>query len=84
MTEPTMGRRKITNTSVELIEPGFGAAVTGDLDQSALDDVLPAAAVAFPYSRPSIIDVTLGMRTAVQVGRNVPVGDRPGRSARCL
>ncbi|GAB7185238.1 aldo-keto reductase (AKR) superfamily protein [Kitasatospora sp. Ki12] len=32
---------------------------------------LPAAAVAFPYSHPSIINVTLGMRTAEQVGRNV-------------
>ncbi|MFD5540081.1 aldo/keto reductase [Streptomyces sp. NPDC127079] len=32
---------------------------------------LPAAAVAFPYSHPSIINVTLGMRTAEQVERNV-------------
>ncbi|MFD0273608.1 aldo/keto reductase [Kitasatospora sp. NPDC127111] len=32
---------------------------------------LPAAAVAFPYGHPSIINVTLGMRTAEQVGRNV-------------
>ncbi|MFF8974927.1 aldo/keto reductase [Streptomyces sp. NPDC014995] len=32
---------------------------------------LPAAAIAFPNTHPSIIDVTLGMRTAEQVGRNV-------------
>jgi D-threo-aldose 1-dehydrogenase len=32
---------------------------------------LPAAAIAFPYSHPTIINVTLGMRTAEQVGRNV-------------
>ncbi|WP_405673647.1 aldo/keto reductase [Streptomyces sp. NBC_01530] len=32
---------------------------------------LPAAAVAFPYSHPEVINVTLGMRTAEQVGRNV-------------
>ncbi len=32
---------------------------------------LPAAAVAFPCSRPSIINVTLGMCTAEQVARNV-------------
>jgi D-threo-aldose 1-dehydrogenase len=32
---------------------------------------LPAAAVAFPYSHPDIINVTLGMRTAQQVVRNV-------------
>ncbi|MEU9185499.1 aldo/keto reductase [Streptomyces sp. NPDC048484] len=32
---------------------------------------LPAAAVAFPNSHPTIINVTLGMRTAEQVGRNV-------------
>jgi len=32
---------------------------------------LPAAAVAFPYSHPSVINVTLGMRTAQQVARNV-------------
>jgi aryl-alcohol dehydrogenase-like predicted oxidoreductase len=32
---------------------------------------LPAAAVAFPLSHPHVINVTLGTRTAVQVGRNV-------------
>ena len=37
---------------------------------------LPAAAVAFPYSHPSIINVTLGMRTAEQVGRNVELHRR--------
>jgi D-threo-aldose 1-dehydrogenase len=60
------------------------------LDQSALDDVLPAtrdlgkahgtilpaAAIASPYTHPSIINVTLGMRTPEQVGRNVELHDR--------
>ncbi|MBX7554342.1 aldo/keto reductase [Streptomyces sp. NPDC004232] len=32
---------------------------------------LPAAAIAFPYTHPSIVNVTLGMRTPAQVGRNV-------------
>ena len=31
---------------------------------------LPAAAIAFPYTHPSIINVTLGMRTSEQVRRN--------------
>ncbi|WP_142147785.1 aldo/keto reductase [Streptomyces sp. SLBN-31] len=37
---------------------------------------LPAAAIAFPYTHPSIINVTLGMRTAQQVGRNVELHDQ--------
>ncbi|MFC9930725.1 aldo/keto reductase [Streptomyces sp. NPDC127190] len=37
---------------------------------------LPAAAIAFPYTHPSIINVTLGMRTAEQVGQNVELHDR--------
>jgi D-threo-aldose 1-dehydrogenase len=37
---------------------------------------LPAAAIAFPYTHPSIINVTLGMRTAEQVGRNVELHDQ--------
>ncbi|GHH09626.1 hypothetical protein GCM10018780_45750 [Streptomyces lanatus] len=32
---------------------------------------LPAAAIAFSYTHPSIINVTLGMRTPEQVVRNV-------------
>ncbi|GAB7110608.1 hypothetical protein JCM4814A_89250 [Streptomyces phaeofaciens JCM 4814] len=36
----------------------------------------PAAAIAFPHRRPSIIDVTLGMRTPEQVGRNAKLRDR--------
>jgi D-threo-aldose 1-dehydrogenase len=31
---------------------------------------LPAAAVAFPLGHPSVVNVTLGMRTADQVRRN--------------
>ncbi|WP_216589611.1 aldo/keto reductase [Streptomyces brasiliscabiei] len=37
---------------------------------------LPAAAMAFPFSHPSIINVTLGMRNAEQVGRNVELHRR--------
>ncbi|MDN0196356.1 aldo/keto reductase [Streptomyces sp. S.PNR 29] len=37
---------------------------------------LPAAAIAFPRTHPSIINVTLGMRTPEQVVRNVKVQDR--------
>ncbi|MGW2724143.1 aldo/keto reductase, partial [Streptomyces sp. NPDC001492] len=37
---------------------------------------LPAAAIAFPSTHPSIINVTLGMRTAEQVGRNVQLHDQ--------
>ncbi|MFF4121855.1 aldo/keto reductase [Streptomyces sp. NPDC001714] len=37
---------------------------------------LPAAAIAFPYTHPSIINVTLGMRTPQQVGRNVELHDQ--------
>jgi D-threo-aldose 1-dehydrogenase len=38
---------------------------------------LPAAAIAFPYTHPSIINVTLGTRTAEQVGRNVQLHGQP-------
>ncbi|WP_109003939.1 aldo/keto reductase [Streptomyces rishiriensis] len=37
---------------------------------------LPAAAIAFPRTHPSIINVTLGMRTREQVVRNVELHDR--------
>ncbi|WP_061334696.1 aldo/keto reductase, partial [Streptomyces scabiei] len=37
---------------------------------------LPAAAIAFPLTHPTIINVTLGMRTAEQVGRNVELHQR--------
>ncbi|MFF2426386.1 aldo/keto reductase [Streptomyces mirabilis] len=37
---------------------------------------LPAAAMAFPHTHPSIINVTLGMRTPEQVGRNVELHDQ--------
>ena len=37
---------------------------------------LPAAAIAFPHTHPSIINVTLGMRTPEQVGRNVELHGR--------
>ncbi|MFI2435313.1 hypothetical protein [Streptomyces sp. NPDC018693] len=37
---------------------------------------LPAAATAFPYRHPSIINVTLGMRTPEQVGQNMELHDQ--------
>ncbi|MEU3338063.1 aldo/keto reductase, partial [Streptomyces sp. NPDC006668] len=37
---------------------------------------LPAAAIAFPLTHPSIINVTLGMRDPAQVRRNVELHDR--------
>ncbi|MFF3850523.1 aldo/keto reductase [Streptomyces sp. NPDC002328] len=37
---------------------------------------LPAAAITFPYTHPSIINVTLGMRTPDQVIRNVKLQDQ--------
>ncbi|MET7479962.1 aldo/keto reductase [Streptomyces sp. NPDC005648] len=38
---------------------------------------LPAAAIAFPSTHPSVVNVTLGMRTAEQVRRNVGLHARP-------
>ncbi|MFE4634952.1 aldo/keto reductase [Streptomyces sp. NPDC056773] len=38
---------------------------------------LPAAAIAFPQTHPSIINVTLGMRSAAQVTRNAELHGRP-------
>ncbi|WP_405970552.1 aldo/keto reductase [Streptomyces sp. NBC_00988] len=37
---------------------------------------LPAAAIAFPFTHPSVVNVTLGMRTAVQVTRNAELNVR--------
>lgn len=37
---------------------------------------LPAAALAFPFGHPHVINVTVGMRTAEQVGRNVELHRR--------
>ncbi|MFF7952607.1 aldo/keto reductase [Streptomyces griseorubiginosus] len=38
---------------------------------------LPAAAIAFPFAHPAVVNVTLGMRTAEQVWRNVDLHTRP-------
>ncbi|WP_406480434.1 aldo/keto reductase [Streptomyces sp. NBC_01615] len=38
---------------------------------------LPAAAIAFPYTHPGVVNVTLGMRTAEQVERNAELHRRP-------
>jgi D-threo-aldose 1-dehydrogenase len=38
---------------------------------------LPAAAVAFPYSHPCVVNVTLGMRTPAQVAQNAALRSRP-------
>ncbi|MDF3144132.1 MULTISPECIES: aldo/keto reductase [unclassified Streptomyces] len=40
------------------------------------DTSLPAAAMAFPFTHPSIINVTLGMRNPGQVARNVKLQGR--------
>lgn len=37
---------------------------------------LPAAAIAFPFSHPSTVNVTLGMRDREQVSRNVELHRR--------
>jgi D-threo-aldose 1-dehydrogenase len=37
---------------------------------------LPAAAIAFPYTHPAVVNVTLGMRTAEEVRRNVELHAR--------
>ncbi|GAA0698422.1 aldo/keto reductase [Kitasatospora atroaurantiaca] len=38
---------------------------------------LPAAAIAFPFTHPAVVNVTLGMRTADQVERNAELHRRP-------
>ena len=38
---------------------------------------LPAAAIAFPLTHPAVVNVTLGMRSAEQVARNVELYDKP-------
>ncbi|MFE9425979.1 aldo/keto reductase [Kitasatospora sp. NPDC006697] len=38
---------------------------------------LPAAAIAFPFTHPAVVNVTLGMRTAEQVARNAELAGRP-------
>jgi D-threo-aldose 1-dehydrogenase len=43
----------------------------------AFGTTLPAAAVAFPFTHPAVVNVTLGMRNAAQVARNVALLDRP-------
>lgn len=35
------------------------------------DTTLPAAAIAFPFTHPAVVNVTLGMRTPAQIARNV-------------
>jgi D-threo-aldose 1-dehydrogenase len=37
----------------------------------AFGTTLPAAALAFPFTHPAVVNVTVGMRTAAQVARNV-------------
>nr|WP_245695381.1 aldo/keto reductase [Streptomyces antibioticus] len=38
---------------------------------------LPAASIAFPFTHPAVVNVTLGMRTAEQVRRNVELHAQP-------
>lgn len=41
------------------------------------DTTLPAAAIAFPFTHPAVVNVTLGMRTPQQVARNIELYRRP-------
>jgi D-threo-aldose 1-dehydrogenase len=43
---------------------------------AAYGTTLPAAVITVPYTHPSIINGTLGMRTPEQVGRNVEHRDQ--------
>jgi D-threo-aldose 1-dehydrogenase len=38
---------------------------------------LPAAAIAFPFTHPAVVNVTLGMRTPQQVARNIELYRKP-------
>ena len=38
---------------------------------------LPAAAIAFPFTHPAVVNVTLRMRTSEQVRRNTVLADQP-------
>ena len=71
-----MHQRMIQNTS-EDAPPALVARARTIADVcEAHGTTLPAAAIAFPHTHPSIINVTLGMRTAEQVGRNVELHDQ--------
>ena len=56
-----------------------GFAVPDDLRRSWDFSTLPAAAIAFPLTRPAIITGTLGMRSSQQVGRNAELHRAPVR-----
>lgn len=71
----------------ELHDQGVIGAMGAGRNQSALlarfsrpgeahGTTLPVAAIAFPRTHPSIINVTLGMRTPEQVVRNVKLQDQ--------
>lgn len=60
-----MKRRKITDTSVEPIESGFGAVVIGNLYRETSD------------RDAAVVDVTPGRRTAAQVARNTRLFEQP-------
>ncbi|WP_030441211.1 aldo/keto reductase [Actinoplanes subtropicus] len=42
----------------------------------AFGTTLPAAAIAFPFTHPAVVNVTLGMRDAAQVTRNMELAGR--------
>jgi D-threo-aldose 1-dehydrogenase len=44
---------------------------------AAYGTTLPAAAIAFPFTHPAVVNVTVGMRTADQVTRNTRLIRRP-------
>jgi D-threo-aldose 1-dehydrogenase len=71
---PTAGLRyDYSSAPPELVER---AARLADVCE-AHGTTLPAAAVAFPFTHPAVINVTLGMRTADQVARNIRLLGRP-------
>jgi D-threo-aldose 1-dehydrogenase len=43
----------------------------------AFGTTLPAAALAFPFTHPAVVNVTVGMRTAAEVHRNADLLRRP-------
>jgi D-threo-aldose 1-dehydrogenase len=43
----------------------------------AFGTTLPAAAIAFPFTHPAVVDVTVGMRNAAQVTRNTRLLGQP-------
>ncbi|MEV0536799.1 aldo/keto reductase [Kitasatospora sp. NPDC050463] len=61
------------DASVDLVDRA--RAIAAVCEQHGI--TLPAAAIAFPFTHPAVVNVTLGMRTAKQVERNAELAGRP-------